>query len=273
MSPIVNGCITAFNRLPMWKRQVRIGTYKIQVPNFDRWLYAKLHSVRAMGREERKFLSSYVTPGMTVLDIGANIGLYSLFLAELVGDQGQVLAFEPDPGLFEVALTNISENGRENIIKIQNLALGSQPGQASLYRSSFNSGDNRLSVSRGHGDAVPVCVARIDDVVCDEKIDFIKLDVQGWEAEVVRGMKGTLRRNPELAIYFEYWPKGLRNAGERPLAMMDVLGQCGFSIFLPGSLEPLSAREVEDLERTYTGNSSPNLLAKRVASRAAAAPA
>jgi len=219
------------------------------------------------------FLSRYVTPGMTVIDIGANIGPYSLFLAELVGDQGQVLAFEPDPGLFEVALTNIRENGTELIIKIQNLALGSQPGPASLYRSSFNSGDKRQSVSRRHGDGVPVCVARIDDIVCHEKIDFIKLDVQGWEAEVMRGMQRTLRRNPELAIYFEYWPKGLRNAGERPLAMTAVLGQCAFSIFLPGGLDPLSAREVEDLETTYTGNSSPNLLAKRVASRAAASPA
>jgi FkbM family methyltransferase len=272
MTAIVNRCIAAFNRLPGWKRRVRVGSYQIQVPNFDRWLYAKLHAIRAMGREERRFLSSYVTRGMTVLDIGANIGLYSLFLAELVGDQGQVLAFEPDPSLFEAALTNIRENGRENIINIQNLALGSQSGQASLYRSSFNSGDNRLSASRGHKDAVPVCVARLDDIVCDAKIDFIKLDVQGWEAEVMRGMQRTLRRNPELAIYFEYWPKGLRNAGEPPLAAMEVLGQSGFSVFHPDCLQPLSAQDVQDLERTYSGNNSPNLLAKRVKSRAAAFP-
>jgi tRNA A58 N-methylase Trm61 len=101
------------NHLPIWRRKVRMGDYAMQVTSFDRWLYVKLQALRLMGKDERDFLSRYVTPGMTVLDIGANIGLYSILSADRVGKEGAVFAFEPDPVLFEAALTNIRQNGRK----------------------------------------------------------------------------------------------------------------------------------------------------------------
>jgi FkbM family methyltransferase len=259
----VNRWIAAFNHLPAWKRQVRHGNYEIQVPNFDRWLYVRLNALRLMGNDERKMLSRHVMPGMTVLDIGANIGLYSLLLAELVGNGGKVFAFEPDPVLFETALTNIKQNGRADTIRLQKVALGSQGGHATLYRSTFNSGDNRLSASPARRDAVPVRIARLDDILRDVKIDFVKMDVQGWEAEVLRGMEHILKSNPGVTLYFEYWPEGLRKAGEQLPAPIEILRQHGFAVSLPDRGEPLSAREIEDLERTYSRNRFINLLAKR----------
>src|SRR3954452_15137269 len=101
-----NRLVTTFNSLPVWRRQASVENYTIRVPTFDRWLYAKLHAFRLMGSEERKFLSNHLRAGMTVLDIGANIGLYSIFLADLVGTEGKVFGFEPDPVLFEAAVVN-----------------------------------------------------------------------------------------------------------------------------------------------------------------------
>lgn len=259
-----NRLVTAFNCLPVWRRQASVEDYTIQVPTFDRWLYAKLHAFRLMGGEERNFLSRHVTAGMTVLDIGANIGLYSIFLAELVGDGGRVFAFEPDPSLFEAAVVNSRENGKDSIITLQNLALGSKPAHGTLHRSSFNSGDNRLSASPTHRNAVPVRIARLDDLLPDVKIDFIKMDVQGWEAEVLRGMERILTTNAELTIYFEYWPEGLRRAGEQLSSPMDILCQSGFAIFLPDQGESLSDRQIENLGKEYTGNRFVNLLARRI---------
>jgi len=258
-----NRLVTALNRLPVWKRQASVQEYTIRVPTFDRWLYAKLHAFRLMGSEERNFLSRHVTVGMTALDIGANIGLYSIFLAELVGTEGKVFAFEPDPILFEAASVNSRQNGKDNIIKLQNLALGSRAGQGTLYRTSFNSGDNRLTASPAHQDAVPVRIARLDDLLPDVKIDFIKMDVQGWEAEVFRGMNRILAANPALTIYFEYWPEGLRRAGEQLSSPIDILRQAGFAIFLPDKGESLSDRQIENLGQKYTGNRFVNLLARR----------
>ena len=258
-----NRLVTAFNCLPVWRRQASVEKYTIQVPTFDRWLYAKLHAFRLMGSEERNFLSRHVTAAMTALDIGANIGLYSIFLAELTGNQGKVFAFEPDPVLFEAAVANSRANRKDSIITLQNLALGSQPGHGTLHRSSFNSGDNRLSASPTHKDSVAVRIARLDDVLPDVKIDFIKMDVQGWEAEVLRGMNRILAANPALTIYFEYWPEGLRRAGEQLSAPIDILRQNGFEVFLQDQDEPLSARQIENLGQKYTGNRFVNLLGRR----------
>jgi FkbM family methyltransferase len=256
--------VTALNRLPVWKRQASVERYTIQVPTFDRWLYAKLHAFRLMGSAERNFLSSHVKTGMTVLDIGANIGLYSIFLAELVGHEGKVFGFEPDPVLFDAAVQNSQQNGKENIIKLRNMALGSRSGEGTLYRTSFNSGDNRLKASLAHQEAVPVRIARLDDVLPDVKIDFIKMDVQGWEAEVLRGMERILRTNAGLTIYFEYWPEGLRRAGEQFSSPIDILRQYGFAAFFPDQGESLSDRQIEELGKKYTGNRFVNLLARRV---------
>lgn len=256
--------IRAFNALPIWRREVQWGRYAIQVPNFDRWLYVKLQGLRLMGERDREFLLRHVRRGMTVVDVGANIGLYSLFLAEQVGDHGKVFAFEPDPVLFEAAVTNSRRNGKNGVITAENLALGSRRGEAKLYRSAYNSGDNRLSASHTHGETVPVQVARGDDVLGGAKIDLIKMDVQGWEAEVLRGMVETLRSNPGLIVFFEYWPEGLHKAGEKPLAPIEILRRCGFTLFRPDREEPLSGLETEKLANTHSGQHFVNLMAKRI---------
>jgi hypothetical protein len=133
-----------------------------------------------------------------------------------------------------------------------------------LHRSSINSGDNRLSASPAHPEEVQVRVARLDDVLPSVRVDFIKMDVQGWEAEVLRGMKQTLESNPGLLMYFEYWPHGLRRAGEHPLTLFEILRQSGFAVFLPGQSEPLNAREIENLPNVYSGKRYVNLLAKQI---------
>ncbi len=216
-----------------------------------------------MGAEERKFLSGHIAPGMTVLDIGANVGLYSLYIAELVGKQGKVLAFEPDPSLFEAAAANIQQSGNGDVITLRKLALGSQTGTATLYRGNYNSGDNRLSASPTHQQSVQVAIARLDDVVDGERVDFVKIDVQGWEAEVLRGMEHTLKNNPGLTIYFEYWPDGLRKAGEEVLSPIHILTQHGFTVFWPDRDEPLSPRQIENLAKKNGRRRFFNLLARR----------
>jgi FkbM family methyltransferase len=175
-----------------------------------------------------------------------------------------VYAFEPDPALFEAAVTNARLNRKDELIILHNLALGSRAGQGTLHRSSYNSGDNRLSPSAGHKESLPVRIARGDDVLDGAKIDLIKMDVQGWESEVLRGMEQTLRSNPALTVYFEYWPEGLRGAGEALSSPLDILRQSGFSVFVPGEDDPLSSQRIETLANVYSGKRFVNLVAKRV---------
>lgn len=101
---------------------------------------------------------------------------------------------------------------------------------------------------------VPVRIVRLDDVLPDCNVDWVKIDVQGWEAEVLRGMEQTLRKNPSTRLYFEFWPTGLRHAAEDPAALLDWLDDLGLSIYHPGGSVPLSKEEVLRLTGTRFRN-------------------
>ena len=253
--------IRTANWHPFWRQEVRLRQFRLVVPSFDRWLYTRLHLLRLMGREEVSFFSHYVKPGMTVVDVGANIGLYSLVFASLVGDSGRVFAFEPSTALFEAARENMALNGKGRIVVLENIALGSQPWEAVLYKPPFNSGDNRLVPSRRHTSGLRVRVSRLDDALPPgTRIDWIKIDVQGWEVEVLRGMTATVGNNPWVRLYFEYWPAGLRHAGQGGEQLTRTLRTMGFSVFKPGREQPLSE---DELRRIAPGNKGVNLVACR----------
>ena len=106
----------------------------------------------------------------------------------------------------------------------------------------------------------------MEDLLAGERVDFIKLDVQGWEMEGFRGMGRVLDDpgNARMGIYFEHWPQGLRDAGSDPLAPPEFLGQRGFSLYQPAGrklgerIENFSA-----LARPIESNAYVNLYAHR----------
>jgi len=204
-----------------------------------------------MGRGGAALLRATVQPGMRVVDIGANQGLYTLLLAELVGERGSVLAFEPDPELFGALSRNCAANCVRNV-DLQNYALGSASGSAVLYRSLLNAGDNRLAPGdrRDEFRCVSVKVAALDELLAGRPVDFVKMDVQGWEWHVFNGMHHTLVSNPSLKIYFEFWPYGLVRAGSDPLRLLTHLGSLGFTLY---ECSGRRRHPIEDPERFVRG--------------------
>lgn len=221
-----------FNLLPIWKRQLRVWQSSVAAPTFDRALYLGFHRLGWMGGEQKAFLEQTVRPGMHVLDIGANIGLYTLLLSRLVGPAGTVIAFEPDPQLFEALTENCRKNSVTNV-HLCNLAVGAHSGTKILFRSLLNAGDNRLAEVDPSDlrRAVEVRVATVDEIVGDRPVDFIKIDTQGWEGEVLAGMQRVLARNSTLQICLEYWPSGLKAAGYNPVDLLSGLTRMGFHLY------------------------------------------
>jgi FkbM family methyltransferase len=222
-----------FNLLPLWKRQVRVWGSELRAVSFDRLLYLYLHRIGWMGLEERTFLNQKVRPGMHVIDIGANLGLYALLCSRLVGQSGTVVAFEPDPDLFEALETNCRANSATNV-ELCNLAAASRSGSMWLARSLVNAGDNRiaqLELESKLTRRVAVRSATVDEIVDGRPVDFIKIDVQGWESEVLSGMKRVLTCNPAVQIHLEYWPYGLREAGCDPFELLRGLSRLEFRIY------------------------------------------
>lgn len=263
-------CLRWFNLHPLWRRgRTRVWGSVLRAPTFDRWLALQLHRRGLMGVVDRRFLAAQVKPGMTVVDIGANQGLYTLLFASLTGETGKVLAFEPDDLLHDALRQNLEANAAGQVQNFH-LALGSRPGTMMLYRSLLNSGDNRLaskSAKGGPREAVRVRIERLDEVLAGERVNFIKMDVEGWEMEVFRGMQRLLDApaNAEMAIYFEYGPQGLRDAGSDPLEPLIFLRDQGFAIHaLQGSEMGPAVRDLDGLARSVPGTNYTNLYAVRL---------
>jgi len=169
--------------------------------------------------------------GDVVIDVGANVGYYTLIAAKLVGPQGRVYAFEPDPTAFALLTTNIELNGYTNVVAI-NEALGSEPGELELFLSRTNHGDHRLYDPGDDRVAVTVKVTTLDAALADvHGIDLIKIDTQGAECSILEGASAVLQRERDAGIIMEYTPKFIRAFGQDPAACLKRLDGYGFVFY------------------------------------------
>jgi FkbM family methyltransferase len=142
---------------------------------------------------ERKLLRELVRPGMAVADIGANIGYYALMFQHWVGGRGTVLCFEPEPDNLEELRRNVDRN-RLASVTVMPIALGAKDESVSIARGI------NASITAESTDRVTVPVRRLDSVPIG-RLDFIKIDVEGYEAFVLAGATATLQRfRPDLFI-------------------------------------------------------------------------
>lgn len=165
----------------------------------------------------------HIHPGNTVLDVGANIGFHTLFFSELVGNQGKVLAFEPVKYNFEKLKDNITLNGYSNITLYQ-LALGNSNETFSIKARQDDSNPGAFNLFE-KGDLEIKCV--IGDDIIKEKIDFIKLDVEGYELYAFQGLHKVIETN-KPKIVFEYDRNYQLRTHESSTAIFDFLVQFNY---------------------------------------------
>ena len=140
-------------------------------------------------------LSKCLNKESTYLDIGSNLGLMALYASKCVGPNGKVLAFEPESKIFQTLEANIKLNQITNIEPIP-IALGSSKGTATIYNSKTNLGAASLIPSEkltGHESITNI--EKLDDLVREKAIQLIrmmKIDVEGWELEVLKGSRDVL---------------------------------------------------------------------------------
>ena len=170
-------------------------------------------------------------PGDVVLDIGANIGYFTLIFAKGVGPAGRVFAFEPEPGNFALLEENVAANGYRNVA-LARLAVSDRAGRARLYLDAGNAGDCRVYDSHDHRPSVDVETVRLDDhLVRLDRVDLIKMDIQGAEPAALRGMRGLLERNRKVKLVLEFWPYGLQLFGADPREFLGTLCEAGFALW------------------------------------------
>jgi FkbM family methyltransferase len=138
------------------------------------------------------FIENNLKPGDCFVDIGANIGLMSIVASMAVGDEGEIYSFEPHPETAKILRFNIDLNAISNIKVIQK-GVGSENGQAKIYdRWDVNRGGASFIASNSKQDSYDVEIVRLDDVLSSISIDMIKIDIEGFELEALKGAKNII---------------------------------------------------------------------------------
>lgn len=211
-----------------------------------------------------KMLQDEIKEGDTVLDLGANIGYHTLLFARQVGERGKVYAFEPDPINFQLLKKNVEVNGYKNVIMEQK-AVSNKSGFMKLYQDK----DSTTSHSLRRNDSCSnifntVEVIRLDEYLGSEKVNFIKIDVEGAEHHALEGM-GSLLKNP-MKIMAEFSPSFLKNFGIDPNDFIQLLNDNGFNLIYNVNekeeiIEPFNVQDFSvHLSQRFQGAVNTNML-------------
>lgn len=186
-----------------------------------------------------------IKTGNTVIDVGSNIGYYTLLFAKLVGTNGRVYAFEPESDNFDLLKKNITVNNYKNII-IEKKAVSNTTKKVTLYRAKEGIGEHRIDFPWFDNGGTEVEAIRLDDYI-NENIDFIKIDCEGAEYNVLLGMKKILEKNKNIKILIEYGEKQLQEFGVSKADFFNFLELQNFKIFFinqkTNSFELLTKKE------------------------------
>ncbi len=232
-------------RRALWRRFEREGLTK---PVTVRW-YERLKLRLYLGNDLSKtlyvggsfepnefvFLSTVLRPGMVFVDAGANEGVYSVFAARRVGRAGRVLAFEPSERERNRLLANLRANRVRNV-DVRASALGEGAGEATLALAGYgHEGQNTIGdvVSNPNVETVahaPVRVERLDDARLD-RVDVIKLDVEGSELRVLRGARATLEQHRPI-LQLELEERALSVQGTTREEVVDFLGRLDYVVYV-----------------------------------------
>lgn len=195
-----------------------------------RVLFGGLH-----GEKERQICTELLESDSVVIDIGAHIGLYTVFFAKIVS-AGKVHAFEPNPGAFMKLQRHAEINECDNIV-LNNLALGEQSKTVTLQVPEGRTGSATLSehleVTPEVGDTISVPVIRLDDYLSGEDIEhvnLIKLDAEGYEPFVLRGATSTLQQHRPL-ILMEVNSLALQRHGWTSQELLNSLASFGYKFY------------------------------------------
>jgi FkbM family methyltransferase len=180
------------------------------------------------------WLTEHLRPGDVVVDIGANIGYFSLLAATCVRPTGRVLAFEPVPSIADLLTANVRRNDLP--IDVHRVVVGDAAGSTEIFRSAgTNIGRSGTSGGAGTVSEGSVPVVRAADAIDKElweRIRFIKIDVEGDERRVLRGLEPLLGAlSPDAAVLVEVTPADLEARGESADELMATMRGLGFEAF------------------------------------------
>lgn len=196
----------------------------------NQWMeYALFFGIK---NEDKTMLYEKVKPGFIVLDIGVNFGETLLNFAKLTGENGKVYGFEPMPAIYKKCLNNVSLNSFKNIA-LENFAL-SDTNEILVVNDPLNGNSGGTYVSKLSSDnanQITINSVTLDAYVLQNginHIDFIKIDVEGYETNVVKGAIETIKKFKPF-IYVEVCDENLKRAGSSSMELITLLKNLNYT--------------------------------------------
>lgn len=195
-------------------------------PGFPR---ARTYAAGLYEQEVTRLVQDIVREGMTVVDIGAFCGYYSLLASRLAGSSGRVYAFEPYPVSYEYLLRNIEANGCHNVMAVNKAVCdGTGIGALTIHSEVDH---HWLSTISSNGASGSIPTVSLDDFFAEQgwpAVDVIKMDIEGGEKTALEGMRELSQRNPGLRLIMEFDIGNLRRSGATVEGLAAVLTELGF---------------------------------------------
>jgi FkbM family methyltransferase len=197
--------------------------------------------------EDMAFVLHALRPGDLFLDVGANVGVYSVLAAGVAG--AQVLGFEPSPATFHDYTENLQLNHLAPLVTPHNVALGGKEGEL-RFTTSFGTVNHIASAADTHADTVVVPVKLLDQVVAGKDPFIMKIDVEGYETEVIAGAAGVLANPALCGMLMEFNGSGARYGYDEPALRRKILSlgfePCRYDPFAR-TLTPLNAESGDNI--------------------------
>ncbi len=212
--------------------------------NFKVYRYLYFHYKYIIDKREISILKKLIKPDFCIIDIGANIGFYSILFSKMIVN-GKIHSFEPDKEnyLHLEKLTN-----HLAIIKINQLAVADEKKTVKLYKSTFLNVDHRIYEFPEGKNPTEMQTISVDEYVKEKfRVDFIKMDIQGAEYLALKGMLKTVKANPNCLILMEFWPYGIKQFGKKLSEVIDLIDKMNLRIYVIQKSK-IIAKESIDIE-------------------------
>jgi FkbM family methyltransferase len=161
---------------------------------------------------ETETIKRIVKPGMCILEIGANVGYYTILMGKLVGKNGKIYAYEPYPRSVDILTRNVRLNGLADIVEVHNSAVSSENAIKKLYLGKASNVHGLINYKTGDNDADYIEVETEDIreilVSAGRRIDLIRMDIEGHERELFSRLSSDIEAFLPAQIFFEVHPLG-----------------------------------------------------------------
>jgi FkbM family methyltransferase len=189
----------------------------------DRYMGRSLELYGECVEGEIALFTQFLNPGMTVVDVGAHIGTHTVYFAQTVGSTGRVVAAEPQRFIHQILCANIALNGLTNVVAYH-AALGDQDGIITVPLLDYAAENNFGGLELGKTvEGEPVAMATLDGLALPQ-CHFVKIDVEGMEAEVLQGARATLAQHQPL-LYVE------NDRRDKSAALIALLFELGYRLY------------------------------------------